>query len=180
MGRETSGSKIMATQPHPDSPNSTAIALNCAVLTVSDTRTPDTDKSGQLAQQKLQEAGHTILHYKILPDEPDQIAAQVQDWANAPNVNVIITSGGTGIAPRDTTYEAIAHQLYKVIPGFGELFRSLSYQEIGSRAMTSRAIAGSIDTTLVFCLPGSSNAVRLALEALILLELRHLHRLLNP
>lgn len=156
-----------------------AIALNCAILTVSDTRTPDTDKSGQLAQQKLQDAGHSITRYEILPDEPDRIAIRVQHWVDDPNVNVILSSGGTGIAPRDTTYEAIAHQLHKTIPGFGELFRSLSYQEIGSRAMTSRAIAGSINTTLVFVLPGSSNAVRLALDALILPELRHLHRLLN-
>ena len=170
----------MPNQPHPDAAESGAIALNCAVVTVSDTRTPDTDKSGQLAQAKLQGAGHAIARYQILPDEPDRIAVTVQNWAADPAIDVILLSGGTGIAPRDTTYEAIATQLHKTIPGFGELFRSLSYPEIGSRAMTSRAIAGVIDTTLVFSLPGSSNAVRLALDALILPELRHLHRLLNP
>ncbi|MEM9772474.1 MAG: MogA/MoaB family molybdenum cofactor biosynthesis protein [Cyanobacteria bacterium P01_D01_bin.73] len=170
----------MTSQPHPDSASSTVIALNCAVLTVSDTRTPETDKSGQLAQDRLQAAGHAIAHYVILPDEPDRIASTVRGWSADHGVDVVILSGGTGIAPRDTTYEAIATLLHKTIPGFGELFRSLSYQEIGSRAMTSRAIAGIINRTLVFSLPGSSNAVRLALDALILPELRHLHRLLNP
>ncbi|MEM9245021.1 MAG: molybdenum cofactor biosynthesis protein B [Cyanobacteria bacterium P01_F01_bin.153] len=171
----------MATQPHPDRPDSKSTALNCAILTVSDTRTPETDKSGTLAQSKLEGDGHVIAHYQILPDEPERIAPVVSAWAAAaPAVDVVILSGGTGIAPRDTTYEAIATLLHKTIPGFGELFRQLSYQEIGSRAMTSRAIAGSINGTLIFSLPGSSNAVRLALDALILPELRHLHRLLNP
>ena len=186
----------MVSQPHPDAADS-AIALNCAVLTVSDTRTPATDKSGQLAQERLGGAGHRIAEYQILPDEPEAIATLVQQWCErspgqSPGqsqegssvddaiVDVIILSGGTGIAPRDTTYEAIAALLQKTIPGFGELFRSLSYQEIGSRAMTSRAIAGIRHQTLIFSLPGSSNAVRLALDALILPEIRHLHRLINP
>ena len=177
----------MAPQPHPDAPDA-AIALSCAVLTVSDTRTPETDKSGQLAQDKLRGAGHRIAHYQILPDEPAAIAALVQQWCEQSprssqeqsKVDAIILSGGTGIAPRDTTYEVIAALLQKTIPGFGELFRSLSFQEIGSRAMTSRAIAGMRNQTLIFSLPGSSNAVRLAFEALILPELRHLHRLINP
>ncbi len=173
----------MVAQPHPDAADS-AIALNCAVLTVSDTRTPATDKSGQLAQERLGGAGHRIAEYQILPDEPEAIATLVQQWCEPSSeqagVDVIILSGGTGIAPRDTTYEAIAALLQKTIPGFGELFRSLSYQEIGSRAMTSRAIAGIRHQTLIFSLPGSSNAVRLALDALILPEIRHLHRLINP
>ncbi|MEM6502312.1 MAG: MogA/MoaB family molybdenum cofactor biosynthesis protein [Cyanobacteria bacterium P01_C01_bin.89] len=170
----------MATQPHPDRPDSTLTVLHCVILTVSDTRTPETDKSGAFAKAKLDGDGHIIAHYQILPDEPDRIAPVVSAWAADSAVDVVILSGGTGIAPRDTTYEAIATLLHKTIPGFGELFRQLSYQEIGSRAMTSRAIAGSINSTLIFSLPGSSNAVRLALDALILPELRHLHRLLNP
>ncbi|MGD1851952.1 MAG: molybdenum cofactor biosynthesis protein B [Cyanophyceae cyanobacterium] len=170
----------MVTQPHPDGATSKLIPLNCAVLTVSDTRTAETDKSGSLAKTKLEGAGHRIAHYRILPDEPDRIAPVVRTWSADPAVDVIILSGGTGIAPRDTTYAAIATLLHKTIPGFGELFRQLSYQEIGSRAMTSRAIAGTFNSALIFSLPGSSNAVRLALDALILPELRHLHRLLNP
>jgi molybdopterin adenylyltransferase len=157
--------------PHPDSQN---LAVNCAVITVSDTRTPQSDRSGQIIQQLLQASGHQILTYTIVKDEP----AAIQDLLNYLEhqfaLEVIIFSGGTGIAPRDTTYDVVSAWLTKTIPGFGEIFRYLSYQEIGSRAMSSRATAGVRDQKLVFSLPGSSNAVTLAMSKLILPELNHL------
>ncbi|MBD1821625.1 MogA/MoaB family molybdenum cofactor biosynthesis protein [Cyanobacteria bacterium FACHB-DQ100] len=158
----------MSHQPHPDK---AAIAVSCAVITVSDTRTIETDRSGQLIQSLLKQSGHTIAHYAIVPDEPDQIRAQ---FVNLFAVDAVILSGGTGIAPRDTTYDAIEQLLEKTLPGFGEIFRSLSYAEIGSRAIASRAIAGVYSNKLIFSLPGSSNAVKLAVEQLILPELVHL------
>lgn len=161
----------MTHQPHPDSPG---ITVNCAVVTVSDTRTPETDKSGQLIKQLLLEASHAVAEYAILKDEPTQIRAQMQSLAERPDIDVLIFNGGTGIAPRDTTYDAIASLLEKELPGFGELFRWLSYQEIGSRAIASRAIAGVYQRKLVFSLPGSSNAVKLAVQQLILPEIVHL------
>jgi molybdopterin adenylyltransferase len=159
-------------QPHPDRQ---LIAINCAVITISDTRTPETDRSGELINQLLRSAGHNIWIYQIIPDEPDQIRAQL-DLAidHVPPIQAIIFNGGTGISPRDHTYDAIASSLTKTLPGFGEIFRSLSYQEIGSRAISSRAIAGVYQQLLVFSLPGSSGAVKLGLEQLILPELVHL------
>lgn len=159
---------VLMSQPHPDE---SAIAVSCAVITVSDTRTIDTDRSGQLIRQLLEQSGHTIAHSAIVPDDPDQIRAQL---ATLPKVDAVILNGGTGIAPRDTTYDAIEQLLEKTLPGFGEIFRSLSYAEIGSRAIASRAIAGVYSGKLIFSLPGSSNAVRLAIEKLILPELIHL------
>lgn len=161
----------MASLPHPDSD---LVQVGCAVITVSDTRTQTSDRSGQLLQTLLTEAGHKVQVYRLLKDEPAQIEAELQALVKQPQVQVIIFNGGTGIAPRDTTYDAIASQLEKELPGFGELFRWLSYQEIGSRAIASRSVAGVIGQTLVFSLPGSTNAVKLATERLILPELRHL------
>jgi molybdenum cofactor biosynthesis protein B len=161
----------MAAIPHPDSAE---VAVNCAVITVSDTRTVETDKSGQRIQQLLKEAGHQIGAYEIVKDEPDQIRSLLEAVSQKANLDVIIFNGGTGIAPRDTTYDAIEGLLEKTLPGFGELFRWLSYQEIGSRAIASRATAGVFQTKLVFSLPGSTNAVTLAMEKLILPELQHL------
>lgn len=155
-------------------------AVGCAVITVSDTRTEATDRSGQLTQQLLQEQGHTVVSYQILPDEPDQILQAVQQCSQYQEVAALILNGGTGIAPRDTTYDAIAGILDKELPGFGELFRWLSYQEIGSRAIASRAIAGVYQGKLIFSVPGSSNAVSLAMQQLILPELRHLVTQLQP
>lgn len=157
-------------QPHPDRQ---AFSVACAVLTISDTRDRESDRSGQLAQQLIRAAGHSVVAYDIVRDEPDQILAWLIQRGRD-STEAIITSGGTGIAPRDTTYDVVEQLLNPQIPGFGELFRQLSYQEIGSRAMVSRAIAGLYGTKLVFCLPGSCNAVNLALTALILPELRHL------
>ena len=157
--------------PHADEPG---LIVNCAVLTVSDTRTVETDRSGQLIQQLLQEAGKTIVLYTILKDEPVQIRDYLVAIGQNPTVDVVICNGGTGIAPRDTTYEAIEELLEKILPGFGELFRWLSYQEIGSRAIASRAVAGIYQSKLLFSVPGSSHAVQLAMEKLILPELNHL------
>ncbi len=155
--------------PHPDTqPRS----LLCAVLTISDTRTPETDRSGQLIHERLATAGHRVGVYHILKDEPDLIR---QTLAQLPtSIEVILLNGGTGIAPRDTTYDAIATLLDKSLPGFGELFRMLSYEEVQSRAMASRAIAGTWGDRLVFSMPGSSNAVKLAMDKLILPEIVHL------
>ncbi len=158
-------------QPHPDSPE---ITVTCAIVTVSDTRTFETDKSGQLIQQLLLAANHAVGAYTIIKDEPTQIQEQIANLGKSSNLNAVIFSGGTGIAPRDTTYDAIEKLLEKTLPGFGELFRFLSYQEIGSRAIASRAVAGVYQDKLIFSLPGSSNAVRLAMEKLILPELTHL------
>ncbi len=159
-------------QPHPDR---TSLAIDCAVVTVSDTRTPDTDSSGALIQQLLLAAGHKICRYQIVPDEPDRIRAQLDAAIASPTlVQAIVFNGGTGISPRDRTYEAISVVLTKTLPGFGEIFRMLSYQEIGSRAISSRAIAGTYQHLLVFSLPGSRGAVKLGMEKLILPELVHL------
>lgn len=164
-------SLIPVLQPHPDSPG---ITVTCAVVTVSDTRIPETDKSGQIIQQLLVGANHVVLAYAIIKDEPTQIQQQIQRLSESANLDVVIFNGGTGIAPRDTTYDAIEKLLEKTLPGFGELFRFLSYQEIGSRAIASRAVAGVYQNKLIFSLPGSSNAVRLGMEKLILPEIAHL------
>ncbi len=161
----------MAQQPHPDTNEMT---VNCAVITVSDTRLPETDRSGQLIKQLLLDADHGVGAYAIVKDEPIEIQAQMEVLGKRSDLDAVIFNGGTGIAPRDTTYDAIEGLLEKTLPGFGELFRSLSYQEIGSRAIASRAIAGVYQSKLVFSLPGSTNAVRLGMEQLILPELAHL------
>lgn len=161
----------MAHQPHPDAAD---VMVRCAVITVSDTRTPDTDRSGQIIQQLLIAAGHRIAHYRIVRDEPDLIESQILELSDRADLDALIFNGGTGIAPRDTTYDAIEALLEKTLPGFGEIFRFLSYDEIGSRAIASRAIAGVRSGKLIFSVPGSSNAVKLAVEKLILPELVHL------
>ncbi len=147
--------------------------VRCAVLTISDTRTPETDTSGAAIRTALTQAGHDVVRYTIVRDEPEQIDALVRACA-AEGCKLIITNGGTGIARRDSTFEAIDSLLEKRLPGFGELFRMLSYQEIGAAAMLSRATAGTFGGALIFCLPGSTNAVRLALEQLIVPQLAHL------
>ncbi len=162
---------FMTHLPHPDLPGMT---VACAVVTISDSRSEETDKSGQLIQQLLRDAKHTVEAYKIIKDEPEHIQQQVEILGKSTNLDAIIVNGGTGIAPRDTTYDALTQLLEKTLPGFGELFRFLSYQEIGSRAIASRAVAGIYQQKLIFSLPGSSNAVRLGMEKLILPELVHL------
>ncbi len=157
-------------RPHPDTP----MTVTCAVITVSDTRTPATDRSGHLMQQLLVAAGHQVAYYEIVKDEPEVIRGLLATLGQQQDLAAILLNGGTGIAPRDTTYDAIAGLLAKTLPGFGEIFRTLSYAEIGSRAMASRAIAGTYGHQILFSVPGSTNAVQLAMEKLILPELPHL------
>ncbi len=145
-----------------------------AVLTVSDTRTPETDSSGALIRKMLSEKGYNELDYKIVPDEPDQIRTTIDTWSRNPTIDCVLSNGGTGIAKRDTTYDVISMLLEKKLDGFGEIFRQLSFQEIGAAAMLSRAVAGTYRGTLILAMPGSTNAVRLAMERLIAPELAHL------
>jgi molybdenum cofactor biosynthesis protein B len=147
--------------------------LPCGVVTVSDTRMPDDDESGTKIVDRLKDAGHTIVKYEIVKDEAEQIIALVDELIDA-DCAVIVLNGGTGIAKRDSTFEAVDQLLEKRLPGFGELFRMLSYQEIGAAAMLSRATAGTYRGALVFSLPGSPHAVDLALTKLIMPELTHL------
>jgi molybdenum cofactor biosynthesis protein B len=148
----------------------------CWVLTISDTRTTATDTSGAAIAQLLESHGHTVTARRIVRDEPDEVAAVVREQLARGEAQAIITTGGTGISSRDRTYEAICGLLERRLDGFGELFRMLSYQEIGAAAMMSRAVAGTSGRTIVFALPGSEAAVRLALTKLILPELGHLLR----
>lgn len=148
-------------------------AIRCGVITISDTRTTETDTSGAAIREALEAAGHTIVRYQLVNDEPDAIAALVRELSRS-GCQVILTNGGTGIARRDSTFEAIDALIEKRLPGFGELFRMLSYADIGPAAMLSRATAGTIGGTLVFCMPGSTGAVRLAMEQLIIPQLPHL------
>jgi len=150
------------------------IVVNCAVITISDTRTVDTDKSGQIIKNKLTKNSHNISYYDIIKDNSDQIKLSINDLSKRETIDILILSGGTGISPRDNTFDVVDGLLDKEIPGFGEIFRYLSYQEIGSRAMISRAIAGIYNNKIIFSLPASSNAVTLAMEKLILPELNHL------
>lgn len=145
-----------------------------AVVTVSDTRTLETDSGGALVAELLAAAGHPVLARAIVRDEPGEIRRGLEAALARDGVRAVILTGGTGIAPRDVTPETVEPLLDRVIPGFGELFRSLSYQEIGSAALLSRALAGLRAGRVVFVLPGSRGALRLALEKLILPELGHL------
>jgi len=149
------------------------VVIRVAVLTISDSRDEASDASGTLIRDALRQAGHMVSSSAIVHDEPGAIVAQVLDWARSDEVDAVITTGGTGIAPRDRTAEALARIFDRSLEGFGELFRMLSYQEIGSAAMLSRATAGTVGGKPVFALPGSKNAVRLAMEQLILPELGH-------
>lgn len=144
------------------------------ILTVSDTRTESTDKSGNLIIELLKQDGHTISNRAVIPDDGDLIREKVVAACKNPEIDVILTNGGTGISFRDVTIETIDTILDKEIPGFGELFRVLSYQEdIGSSAIMSRAIAGVSNHTAIFTTPGSTGAVKLAMNKLILPELSH-------
>lgn len=148
--------------------------VRCAVLTISDTRKLETDVSGRTIVELLEAAGHVVARRQILRDEPKDVRGAV--LGHLGGVDAIVTTGGTGITSRDSTYEAIAGLLEKRLDGFGELFRSLSYQEIGSAAMMTRATAGVARGTAIFILPGSEHAVRLGMNRLILPELGHVVR----
>lgn len=145
-----------------------------AVVTVSDTRDLASDTGGQLVEAMLREAGHSVVGRRVVKDEPAAIGEALSAALLEPAVRAVIFTGGTGIAPRDVTPETIEPRLERVIPGFGELFRMLSYADIGSAALLSRALAGLAGGKVVFVIPGSRGAVRLALEKLILPELGHL------
>ncbi|WP_250458939.1 molybdenum cofactor biosynthesis protein B [Microbulbifer litoralis] len=142
-------------------------ALSIAVLTVSDTRTEDTDTSGQYLAEVLQSAGHTLHEKKIVRDDIYQLRAEVSRWIADDNVQVILTTGGTGFSGRDSTPEALAPLFDKRVEGFGELFRAISYDEIGSSTIQSRALAGLANNTLVCCMPGSTGACRTAWENIL-------------
>lgn len=144
-----------------------------AVLTLSDTRSPDEDRSGALIKEFLAWRGHHVVQYQLLPDEPSSMHTLLSEWIADASISAIITNGGTGISGRDSTFDVVSGLLDTRLDGFGELFRMLSWQEIGAAAMLSRAIAGSAGGTAVFALPGSSNAVRLAMEKLVGPELAH-------
>ena len=150
--------------------------VRCAVLTVSDTRTIETDTSGGLLVALLEQHGHQVVGRGLVKDDPSAVQRWVQFQRARDEVDVIVTTGGTGIAPRDTTYDAVTTMLDTPIPGFGELFRMLSYQAIGPAAMLSRACAGVSQCRVVIVLPGSEPAVRLAMEKLVLPELGHMVR----
>lgn len=157
--------------------NNAPARVRCVVLTISDTRTTGNDASGDAIAQALTTAGHDVVGRRIVRDDPHAVRDVVR--AAAANVPVIVTTGGTGITSRDSTYEALVTLLDKQLDGFGELFRMLSYQDVGSAAMLSRACAGTIGSTAIFALPGSERAVRLAMEKLILPEIGHVVRELN-
>ncbi|HEY5648125.1 MAG TPA: MogA/MoaB family molybdenum cofactor biosynthesis protein [Nitrospiria bacterium] len=148
--------------------------VRCWIITVSDTRTPETDKSGKLIRDLLHSAGHATAGYQIFPDEPSRIRDALNTIGSQESAGAVILTGGTGISRRDGTVDVAESLFEKRLDGFGELFRSLSYAEIGSSAMLSRAAAGTFQNKVLFCLPGSTAGVRLAMEKLILPELGHL------
>lgn len=155
----------------------TPASVRCAVLTISDTRTRDDDEGGGILKEKLGVAGHDVVVYEILRDEPALIRARLRALIEAGDVDAIVTTGGTGIAARDSTYEAVASILEKRLDGFGELFRFRSWDQVGAAAMLSRAIAGAAGGRIVIALPGSPKAIRLALDELVLPELAHMVKL---
>jgi molybdenum cofactor biosynthesis protein B len=148
-------------------------AIPFAIVTVSDSRTPETDDSGKLMQSLIEAAGHVVVDYRIVRDEPDEVLRALQEFS-AGLARIVVFNGGTGISQRDRTYDVIARMLEKTLPGFGEIFRMLSFNEVGAAAMLSRATAGVYQGRIVVSLPGSPNAVQLGMEKLILPEAQHL------
>ncbi|AZK47703.1 MogA/MoaB family molybdenum cofactor biosynthesis protein [Paenibacillus lentus] len=154
--------------------------VSCMIVTVSDTRTAENDTSGKLIRQLLEENGYKVMKYTIIKDDYDSIRQLLREAASDRGIEAVLLSGGTGISPRDTTYEAVRSLLNKEMPGFGEIFRYLSFTEdIGSAAILSRAIAGTISNMAVFSMPGSQGAVKLAMERIIIPELKHIMREIN-
>lgn len=150
--------------------------VRCAVVTVSDTRTSETDTGGQLLHDLLVQAGFRIVVREIVADEPTLMRRRLEAFRDDPQVDAVLLTGGTGLSGRDQTFETVSSLVTKPLPGYGELFRMLSFQEIGPAAMLSRAVGGLMDRTVVLTMPGSPAAVRLAVERLIAPELRHLVR----
>jgi molybdenum cofactor biosynthesis protein B len=155
-------------------------SVGVAVLTVSDTRTKETDKSGALIIERLEGAGHTVVHRAIVKDTARQIKGELAIAIEKRGCQAVILNGGTGIAPRDNTFEVVDGLLEKRLPGFGEIFRHLSYQEIGAAAIMSRATMGTHRGRILVSLPGSTGACRLAMDELILPELGHLVNTVSP
>ena len=147
--------------------------VSCYILTVSDTRTPATDASGRAIRTLLEDAGHLVSGHDIEKDDPVRIVSRLRERLADPDTHVIISTGGTGISSRDGTFEAVTGLLEKRLDGFGELFRMISFEEIGAAAMLSRATAGSVGRKAIFALPGSEKAVRLAMTRLVIPELSH-------
>ena len=153
-----------------------ALTIGFAVLTLSDTRTRDSDTSGLLIRERMSAQGHSLIADQIIRDEPAELNAVLDAWISDTKIDAIITNGGTGLSRRDQTIDVIESRLDRLIPGFGELFRMLSFQEIGAAAMLSRAVAGVAQKTLIVSLPGSTAAVRLAMDELLIPQIRHIVR----
>ena len=151
-------------------------AVSCAVLIISDSRTEKTDESGKYLTEKLEGKGHKVVDYALLKNDPEAIKNKVKEYLAQEDLQVIITSGGTGVSMRDVTVETVTPMLDKMLDGFGELFRTLSYMEIGTASIMSRAIAGVIGRKIIICVPGSPAAVKLALDKIILSEIGHMVR----
>jgi molybdopterin adenylyltransferase len=165
----------MGSEDHREQAAEAFKSVPCAIITCSDTRTAENDTSGQTIRQYLAEAGHEVVAYNIIKDEAAAIEALLEELVQPESkARVILINGGTGIAPRDRTYDVVARKLEKTLPGFGELFRMLSYEEVGAAAMLSRAIAGVYRGKVIVSMPGSRNAVNLAMQKLIMPELQHL------
>jgi molybdenum cofactor biosynthesis protein B len=148
--------------------------VRIAVLTISDTRTPEDDTGGDTIQELMQDAGHEVTARSIVKDESSGIRTTLVDLLARSDVDAIVTTGGTGIATRDNTYEVVERMIEKKLDGFGEIFRMLSYEEVGAAAMLSRAVAGTVGTKFIVSLPGSRNGVRLAVEKLLVPEISHI------
>jgi len=169
----------MSTPSHREHKEKASQRIACGVITVSDTRTEETDKSGKLILDLLAASGHTANAYHIIKDDPGQIKPLLDKLLDDPALEALIFNGGTGVSRRDVTFDVVSREIEKVLPGFGELFRMMSFEEIGSAAMLSRAVAGTARGKAVFSVPGSSGAVRLAMEKLILPEMPHIVYELN-
>jgi molybdenum cofactor biosynthesis protein B len=155
------------------------VPVRCAVLTVSDTRTPDTDTSGALVAERLETAGHRVVDRRIVTDDLEKIQQVLRSLVQRADVEIVIATGGTGVTPRDVTPEALAPLITKQIPGFGELFRWISFEEIGTSTIQSRAMAALCSQTYVFLLPGSTGACRTAMDRILLQQLDSRHRPCN-
>ena len=154
--------------------------MKYAILTISDTRNFDTDKGGQTIKRIMDEhLGYNLYDYKIVKDDKEEIEHQINEWKDIEEIQFIITTGGTGISPRDTTFDVVNQLLTKEVRGYGELFRQLSYEEVGTRAMLTRATAGLIDKTFIAMLPGSVNAVEVGMNKILIHELPHIVAELN-
>ena len=149
--------------------------MNCTVLTLSDAKTEKDDLSGRIMIDLLSQAGHKVVNYRVIPNDPEVVRSAIEDELKG-EVDIVLTTGGTGLSRRDSTIEVVTPLLDKVLPGFGELFRVLSYNQVGSAALLSRALLGLAKGRVIACLPGSPQAVELALKELIIPELKHLIR----